>query len=265
MILTVDIGNTTISLCGLEEMQAYDYSVSFFIKTDTVRSKSAEEYLNEIKYLFAQREISPDVFDGAVLSSVVPGLTEPLKTCVHMLTGREPAVVTSRYITGMNINVQEPEKVGVDRLADAVWAASHYPLPVVTVDMGTATTFNVIDEGNEFLGGVIAPGLDTGLHALSERAAQLYEIELMTPDHVIGKNTVECMLSGAVAGAAAMIDGITARIEGELGKEASLVITGELARYVEPLCTHPHSYDPELLPKGLALLYKRNIKTGASE
>ena len=153
---------------------------------------------------------------------------------------------------------QVRESVGKDRLVDAAYAAANFPLPVITVDLGTATTFNVVDENRVFRGGVICPGLSTGLRALGERCAQLPQVRLSSPKAAIGVNTESCMLSGSVLGTAVLLDGITQRIEEELGRPATLVVTGGLAKYVTPLCRHPLTYDPELLLKGLALLYQMN-------
>lgn len=252
MILTVDIGNTTVGLCGLEE-QGRDWAVCFSDRLATVPGRSEAEYRRELAGLLE----GAGEFEGAALSSVVPALTDPLRRAVESLLGRAPFCVTAAGDTGLTLAVPEPERVGLDRLADAAWAAERYPLPAVTVDLGTATTFNVIGRGRRFLGGIIAPGLATGLAALTGKAAQLPEIPLSVPDHVIGTNTEECMRAGAVAGTAALVDGLTGRIEEELGSEACLILTGGLAPYVEPLCRHPHSWDPYLLPRGLAFLYRR--------
>ncbi len=115
---------------------------------------------------------------------------------------------------------------------DAAYAAANFPLPVVTVDLGTATTFNVVDENRVFRGGVICPGLSTGLRALGERCAQLPQVHLGSPKSAIGTNTEKCMLSGSVMGTAVLIDGMVQRIEEELGQPATLVVTGGLAKYV---------------------------------
>ncbi|MDD5937851.1 MAG: type III pantothenate kinase [Clostridiales bacterium] len=258
MILTVDIGNTTICAGGLEKDGRGEYAVRFTVRMDTVPGRSWESYLAELRELLADAGIRAGAFRGSVLSSVVPVLEEPLRECVRILTGTEPVIVTVRSDTGLTVDLPEPNRIGRDRLVDAAWAAARFPLPAVTVDMGTATTFNVVDTGRVLRGGVIAPGVATGLRALTDRAAQLSAVELETPRRVIGRTTEECIRSGAVAGAAAMVDGITARIEAELGKPVTLVMTGGLARYVEPLCAHPHIYDPDALLKGLALLYERN-------
>ena len=260
MILTVDIGNTTIGLCGLERREPGNYRVVASVKLDTVPGACAVGCRRELEAALARAGIHPEALEGVAVSSVVPSLNRPVGESLRALLGRDAVWITAGSRTGLTLDVPEPGRVGLDRLVDAAWAAAHCPLPAVTVDMGTATTFNVVDEGGVFRGGIIAPGLETGLRALSAHAAQLPELALSTPDHVIGRNTEECMRSGAVAGAAAMIDGLTARIEAELGRPVSLLLTGGLARYVEPLCAHPHTYDPHLLAKGLALLYDWNVQ-----
>ena len=172
--------------------------------------------------------------------------------------GKKPVIVSPDIRTGLTMGVPDPHAVGKDRLVDAAYAAANFPLPVVTVDLGTATTFNVVDENKVFRGGVICPGLSTGLRALGERCAQLPQVHLSSPKSAIGVDTEKCMLSGSVLGTAVLLDGITQRIEEELGRPATLVVTGGLAKYVIPLCRHPLTYDPELLLKGLALLYQLN-------
>ena len=174
------------------------------------------------------------------------------------LHGKKPVIVSPDIRTGLTMGVPDPHAVGKDRLVDAAYAAANFPLPVVTVDLGTATTFNVVDENKVFRGGVICPGLSTGLRALGERCAQLPQVHLSSPKSAIGVDTEKCMLSGSVLGTAVLLDGITQRIEEELGRPATLVVTGGLAKYVIPLCRHPLTYDPELLLKGLALLYQLN-------
>ena len=180
---------------------------------------------------------------------------------VHALAlslGKKPVIVSPEIRTGLTMGVPDPHAVGKDRIVDAAYAAANFPLPVITVDLGTATTFNVVDENRVFRGGVICPGLSTGLRALGERCAQLPQVHLSSPKNAIGTNTESCMLSGSVLGTAVLLDGIAARIEEELGRPATLVVTGGLAKYVTPLCRHPLTYDPELLLKGLALLYQLN-------
>ena len=277
MILAIDIGNTTVALGGIK-----DGRVCFVAHMDTVRTRTAAEYRAEMEKVFSHRRHPerPVRFEGAVLTSVVPQITGALAECARHYTGKKPVIVSPEIRTGLTMGVPDPHAVGKDRIVDAAYAAANFPLPVITVDLGTATTFNVVDENRVFRGGVICPGLSTGLRALGERCAQLPQVHLSSPKNAIGTNTESCMLSGSVLGTVgvrgpvdytvvqgrvtvrqghlATVDGIAARIEEELGRPATLVVTGGLAKYVTPLCRHPLTYDPELLLKGLALLYQLN-------
>lgn len=261
MILAIDIGNTTVALGGIK-----DGRVCFVAHIDTVRTRTAAEYRAEMEKVFARRRRpdKPMRFEGAVLTSVVPQLTGALAECARHYTGKKPVIVGPDIRTGLTMGVPKPEAVGKDRLVDAAYAAANFPLPVVTVDLGTATTFNVVDEKRVFRGGVICPGLSTGLRALGDRCAQLPQVRLGSPKSAIGVDTESCMLSGSVMGTAVLIDGMVQRIEEELGRPVSLVVTGGLAKYVTPLCRHPLTCDPEMLMKGLALLYQLNTAPQAA-
>ena len=257
MILTVDIGNTTVCVCGVERRE--ELTTRFCTRLSTVTGKSAGAYAAELREALEQAGVFLEEIEGAVVSSVVPALNEPIHGCIREVLGREPVWITCRSRTGLTLDVEHPEKLGIDRIVDAAWVAANCPLPAVTVDLGTCTTFNVIDEGGVFRGGAITVGMATGLKALAARAAQLPELRLDTVGSVIGRNTVACMESGAAIGTAAMIDGMVDRMERELGAPATLVLTGGMARYAEPFCTHPHIYEPHLLAKGLLLLYEWNV------
>ncbi|MFI3168398.1 MAG: type III pantothenate kinase [Faecalibacterium sp.] len=255
MILAIDIGNTTIALGGLR-----DGKVCFVAHIDTVREGTVAHYTAALKNAFAKRRYPdrPLRFEGVVLTSVVPSITQVLAECAGKYTNRKPLVIGPDIRTGFTMGVKNPAAVGKDRLADAAFAVANFPLPVITVDLGTATTFSVVDEQLVFLGGAIAPGLSTGLRALNERCAQLPNVRLAAPKQVIGDDTAACMLTGSIIGAAALIDGMAQRMETELGKPCSLVITGGLAKYVVPYCNHALTYDPQLMMKGLGLLYELN-------
>jgi type III pantothenate kinase len=259
MILTIDIGNTTVALGGVKDGRVY-----FVSHMDTVRSDGMEAYRARMKKAFSGAKRQPVRFEGAILSSVVPELTEIVAACAAEYCPQPPILVSPKIRTGLVIDVPNPERVGRDRIVDAAAAAAHYPLPVVTVDMGTATTFNVVDERRHFLGGAICPGLSTGLRALNEKCAQLPLVRLGAPKAAIGRNTQDCMLSGSILGTAALIDGMTDRIEAELGRPVTLVVTGGLARFVTPHCRHALEYDPQLMLKGLAALYGENVRHAKS-
>lgn len=249
MVFVIDIGNTNVSLAGVT-----GETVHFTGKADTNREWNADIYYEKIAPILGD----PKQYEGSILSSVVPQVTPMVCAAVERLLGKAPMVIGIDTDTGLTLDVEFPEKVGRDRLVDSCWAANHMPLPAVTADLGTATTLNVILPGNIFAGGVICAGIQTGLIALSYRAAQLPKLELEVPKHVIGKNTQECMLSGAVAGTAGMLDGLVLGIEEELGTKVSLVITGGGGEYVSPLVRHEHVYDKNVTLKGLALLFERN-------
>lgn len=254
MILAIDIGNTTISYSGLVP-QGGSFVPAFTAKLDTQPVLTGQEYLARVQKKL--NELAPAAkFEGAILVSVVPDAEEPMAYCARMITGKAPLRVTWQNC-GLSMAVDNPAAVGRDRFVDAFWASENLPLPAVTVDMGTATTFNVIGKGGVFLGGVIAPGLATALDALSAKAAQLPPIDLISPDHAIGRNTLDCMQIGAVTGAASLIEGITDRIEAELGEPVTLAVTGGLAHWASPLIRRAHTYVPDLLQQGLGQLYAR--------
>ena len=195
MILAIDIGNTTVALGGIK-----DGRVCFVAHMDTVRTRTAAEYRAEMERIFSRRR-NPERkvwFEGAVLTSVVPQLTGALAACARHYTGRDPVIVGPAIRTGLTMGVPDPEAVGKDRIADAAYAAANYPLPVVPVDLGTATTFNVVDGDRVFRGGGIFPGPSTGPPALGARSAQLPQIHLAPPPHALAPPPPALPLSGAV-------------------------------------------------------------------
>ena len=193
---------------------------AFVAHMDTVRTRTAAEYRAEMERIFARRR-NPERkvwFEGAVLTSVVPQLTGPLAACARHYTGKDPVIVGPDIRTGLRMGVPEPQMVGKDRIADAAYAAAKLPHCRSSRSIwAPATTFNVVDGRRVFRGGVICPGLSTGLRALGDRCAQLPQIHLARPAHAIGTTTQECMLSGSVLGTAVLVDGMVQRIEEELG------------------------------------------------
>ena len=160
--------------------------------------------------------------------------------------------------TGLNIKMDNPKAVGGDRIVAAVAAIARYEGPIIIIDMGTATTMDVVDRAGSYIGGVILPGVNVALNSLVSHTAQLPRINLDVPRRVIGKNTVECMRNGIMLGNAATLDGLIDRMEAELGESATLVSTGGMARFITPLCRHSITYDPDLLLRGLWILYRQN-------
>lgn len=253
MLLAVDIGNTNICIGILE-----GDTVCHTTRMVTRPRCTADEYTAELKFLLRRLHVDAAQAEGVIVCSVVPSLTRALSSACRRLTGCKPMLVSAALDTGLTMDVDEPERVGQDRIADAAAAAAHYPLPCMTVDLGTATTYNVIGTGGVFLGGFIVPGVQTSLRAISTRTAQLPPIAPESPDQLIGKNTVACLNNGAMFGTAAMLDGLADRVERDLGKPLTIVATGGLAPYIMPCCTRKVHYDADLLFHGLALLYRRN-------
>ncbi len=250
MIIVIDIGNSTVALSGIAGER-----VCFSAEVPTCREWGRAEYARAMAPILAERACR-----GAILSSVVPPVTEAVRLAAQELLGVQVMTMDDGIETGLTITLPEPEKIGRDRLVDAAWAAANYPLPAVTADLGTATTLNLVLPGGVFAGGMICAGIQTCLNALHQRTAQLPQLEVTHPAGLIGRNTEECMLSGAVNGAAAMVDGLVAAIEGELGQPVTLLLTGGGGKYVTGHLTHPHVFDPDMTRKGLALLYERNRK-----
>ena len=257
MILAIDVGNTNIVLGLIEDGRIS--SVSPRIASDV--HKTDYEFAVAIENMLDFVGVDATEAEGAIISSVVWPLTSTLQSAVKMLTGKTALVVGAGLKTGLNICIDDPGEMGADLVVGAVGALSVAQTPLIVVDMGTATTVTVIDDGNRFLGGAILPGLRLSMEALSSGTSLLPRVSLDAPEKVISTNTVECMQSGAIFGSAAMIDGMIDRMEDELGKKTTIVATGGLAGSVTPFCRHEIIYEPDLLLKGLSVLWEKNRRT----
>lgn len=255
MLLAVDIGNTNIVLGGLE-----GDDIRFVARMATDRQKTEDQYAAELGSVLHLYCPQPEKMEGAVISSVVPQALGAVRGAVHRITGKKPLVVGPGVKTGLNIAIEDPSSIGADLIVCAVAALAEYrsDRPLVVVDMGTATTFTVVNEKGTFLGGSICPGLVASLNALSTRASALPEVSLEGKLKLIGRSTTECMRSGALYGHAAMVDGVVQRMEEELGCLVTVVATGGVARFVVPLCKREILYDEQLLLKGCGLIYRKN-------
>lgn len=253
MILAVDIGNSNIVLGCFDENE-----ILFEDRLSTDREATVLEYAVIIKTSLEMHKLEYEQITGAIISSVVPSVTENVQQAVFRLTGQQAMVVGPGVKTGLNILLDDPKQLGSDRVADAVGAIGEYPCPLIIVDMGTATTISVIDRNKNFLGGMIIPGLQVSLDSLANRTSQLPHISLDAPKKVIGTNTVDCMKSGIIYSTAGSIDGAIDRIEQELGESCTVVSTGGHARKIIPHCHHEILIDPYLLLKGLMAIYEKN-------
>ena len=254
MIFAFDVGNSHIVI-GMVEDGRVQYTVRFH----TDPRETATEYIIKLRQITDFYGLDPTAFEGSILSSVVPRVTEPLKTAVEKLTGKRVMVVGPGIKTGLNLRVDEPGSVAADLIVGSVAASACYGAPAIVVDMGTATTLTVVDKNNCFRGGAIVPGVKLSYGALSAGASLLPDVSILRPKKVVGSNTVDCMRSGAVYGTAALIDGMIGRIEAELGYPCTVVATGSLAKEIIPCCSRAGIIvDNELLLKGLWTLFQKN-------
>lgn len=255
MILAVDIGNSNIVFGGVEGDQ-----IIFEARIRTESTKTSDEYCVDLKILLDVYHVSPESIEGTIISSVVPQVLNSVKTAILKLIGKNPLVVGPGLKTGMNIKIENPAQTGADLVVGCVAALREHKAPLIVIDMGTATTMIVLDETGAFIGGSISPGVKISLDALTERTALLPGLQLDQPKKAIGRNTIDCMRSGIMLGAACMLDGMVQRMEEELGQKTTVVITGGIGKFIAPLCRTPMIYDKDLLIKGLVALYRDNVR-----
>ena len=255
MLLAVDIGNTNTVLGGFEGEE-----LRFVSRICTSKYEMQDEYAVKIKAVLELHGYAPEQFDGAIVSSVVPPALTAVRQAIAQLLGCRVLTVSPGTKTGLNIKIDNPAETGADLVCGCVGAIKRYSLPCIVVDLGTATKFLVIDREGNFLGGPILPGVNISLDALSQRAALLPHIEFGRIDHVIGKNSIDCMRAGVLFGTASMVDGMIERIEKELGSKTTVVMTGGIAAGIAPYCNSEIHYDENLLLYGLREIYSRNVK-----
>ncbi len=256
MILTLDIGNTNIKTALFEGMEMLHYW-----RVSTNRAMSSDEYGILLLNLFAHAGVSPKQVEGIMISSVVPQINFTIEHMCRTYFGMEPHIIGPGIKTGINIRYENPRELGSDRIANAVAAYELYGGPCITIDFGTATSFGVINEKGEFLGGAICPGLKLAAEALTERAAKLPRFELAKPDSVIGRNTISNMQAGIVYGYIGQINYLVERMKRELGApHAKVVATGGLAVLVAGESNTIDVMDGLLTLKGLCLIYRKNAE-----
>lgn len=255
MILVIDIGNTNIVL------GCYDGDKVVFRERVSSTQKATDlEYAVSIKTALEMNRISLDSVSGVIMSSVVPSITNTFKRAIEKLCGIKPIVVGPGIKTGLSIKIDNPAQLGSDLVVDAVAGTAEYPVPQIIIDMGTATTYSVVDNKKNYIGGMITTGMSVSTDALIGRTAQLPKIAFDTPKRLIGKNTVECLQSGIMYSTACSIDGMIERIEDELGEKCTVIATGGLAHLITPLCKREIILDEDLMLKGLINIYKRNCE-----
>jgi len=253
LLLTIDVGNTNTVL-GLHE----GTEIRAHWRLTTRREQTADEYGILVRNLFGAQGVAPSQVMGVALASVVPPLTSVLVTLSRQYLGHDPLVIEPGVRTGMPILYEPPSDVGADRIVNGVAAFAAYGGPVIVVDFGTATTFDVVTKKGEYLGGVICTGVGVSAEALFQRAARLPRVDIRNPGKVIGRSTVGSMQSGLYFGYASMVEGIIARIKAELQEPARVVATGGLAETLAADIPSIEAVDPVLTLTGLRLIWERN-------
>lgn len=255
MILVVDLGNSTIFFGVFN----HDQLISSWRMT-TNRTQSEDQYAMQINDLLKAKGFFPNVWDGVIISSVVPPLTLILFSALKQISGLTPVLVAPGIKTGLMIRSDNPSEVGADLIVGAVATLAKYKRPAIVIDLGTATKLYVLDQEGAFIGALIIPGIKISADALTHMATQLPHIALVAPEKVIGRNTPDAMNSGLIYGTAEMIDGLIKRIEDELGYPCEIIMTGGLAPRISPHLRRIHHLDETLILDGLQIIYKKNIK-----
>lgn len=253
MILVVDVGNSNVVLGGV-----HGEDIVFEARVRTDSTKTSDEYCIDLKNILDIYNVDVKEVEGAIIASVVPQVLNTFQTAIRKLTGQKALVVGPGLKTGLNIAIENPAQTGADLVVGCVAALREHKAPLIVIDMGTATTIVVLDKNGALVGGSISPGVKISLDALTERTALLPGLQLDQPKKAIGRNTIDCMRSGIMLGAACMIDGLIERMEEELGYKTTVIATGGIARFVVPMCRREIVYDKDLLVKGLAALYRDN-------
>ncbi|GMW03475.1 MAG: type III pantothenate kinase [Candidatus Hydrogenedentota bacterium] len=255
MLLVMDVGNSHTVL-GLYEGDA---AVAHW-RLVTSHARTSDEMRILLLMLFQQDGLDPRSVTGCCVSSVVPQVNGAMQTACEQSFGVKPLFVGPGVRTGLVIQVENPKEVGADRIVNAVAATNDYQGPLIVVDFGTATTFDAISGAGEYKGGVIVPGIQISADALSEKCAKLPRVEIIRPEHVIGRDTVSHIRSGITYGYADLVDGLIARMSQEMGAKPTTIATGGFAELISSIASRIDHVDPYLTLKGLRLIFYKNEK-----
>ncbi len=255
MLLAIKVGNSNIAF-GVFDGDELVYSW----RVQTRADKTADEYASQLLDFFGGVGIDRTRITAVAIVSVVPALILTLEQLARNYLHCEPFLVAPGIKSGVRIQYQDPRSFGTDRLVVLVAAQSRYGAPALVIDFGTATTFNALDSAGNFIGGAIAPGLNLEAEALHQFTAQLPLVEIAPPAQALATNTRDALRSGVFLGYAGLVEGLIARLRGEMQMSAPVrvIATGGLARLIAPYCPSIEIVDPQLALEGLRLLYSMN-------
>ncbi len=260
MLLVIDTGNTN-TVIGLYDPSAIgDTADSGLIdhwRISTSRERTSDEFAIMLQGLFDVVNVDWSDITGVSVCSGVPRFTQAIRLMVERYLDLEPVIVGTGVKTGMPVLYENPREVGPDRIANAVGAHDLYGGPLIVVDFGTGTNFDIVSANGEFLGGTISPGIEISLDALFDRAAALRAVEMVEPRNVIGKTTAESLQSGTLYGFAAQVDGMVKRFEAEIGK-STIIATGGIAPLISPFADTIEHIEPWLTLHGLRVIHNKN-------
>ena len=251
-IIAIDVGNseTTVGVGNSNEWTGYRFT--------TRKTITSDELLMMFKTIIDIEPIKENKVDGAIICSVVPQITNSVALATSKFISKEAIVVGPGIKTGLKVNIDNPKELGPDRIANSIGGYMKVKSPVIVVDLGTATTFDLVNEKKEYLGGAIAPGIKISLDALTSKTSSLKSVELETPKSVVGKNTYEAIQSGLILGHTSMIDSMIEKIILESDLKAKIFITGGLGKVIQPLLNLKSQYEENLTLDGLEEIYKLN-------
>jgi type III pantothenate kinase len=253
MLLTIDVGNTEVALGMFDHEELVGHW-----RVSTNPDATFDEARWQLVGILGADGFTQSDIRGVAISSVVPSMSAALRRVAPHLTSGRVVVVEPGVKTGMSIEIDNPREVGADRIVNALAARERHGTPVVVVDFGTSTNFDVVGTEGSYLGGAIAPGLEISTNALISGTAALRKVEFSPPRSVIGKGTVEAIQSGGLYGHAGLVDGLVERIAAEFDEPVTRVATGGLASTIVPHCSSVETVDPYLTLEGLRIIFDRN-------